>query len=82
MAPLLKAGGRRWESEISRSLLGPIARRRYFAEHSVEGLLRGNPEARADFYTQAIAAGWMDADEVRKLENLPARGAAQLPVEV
>ena len=71
-----------WESEISRSLLGPIARRRYFAEHSVEGLLRGNPEARADFYTKAIAAGWMDADEVRKLENLPARGAAQLPVEV
>ena len=62
-----------WESEISRSLLGPIARRRYFAEHSVEGLLRGNPEARADFYTKAIAAGWMDTDEVRKLENLSPR---------
>lgn len=65
-----------WEAEISRSLLGPIARRRYFAEHSVEGLLRGNPEMRADFYTKAIAAGWMDAEEVRKLENLPPRSAA------
>lgn len=60
-----------WESEISRSLLGPIARRRYYAEHSVEGLLRGNPEARADFYGKAIKDGWMTVDEVRKLENLP-----------
>lgn len=60
-----------WESEIQRSLLGPIARRRYNAEHSVEGLLRGNPEARADFYQKAIAAGWMTVNEVRKLENLP-----------
>lgn len=61
-----------WEAEISRSLLGPIARRRYYAEHSVEGLLRGNPEARADFYQKAIAAGWMTVNEVRKLENMPA----------
>lgn len=60
-----------WEAEISRQLLGPIARRRYHAEHSVEGLLRGNPEARADFYSKAIKDGWMTVDEVRKLENLP-----------
>lgn len=64
-----------WESEISRSLLGPIARRRYFAEHSVEGLLRGNPEARADFYGKAIKDGWMDVEEVRRIENLPPRTA-------
>src|SRR5690606_31675563 len=60
-----------WEAEIARQLLGPIARRRYHAEHSVEGLLRGNPEARADFYTKAIEAGWMLRSEVRRLENLP-----------
>lgn len=61
-----------WEAEISRQLLGPIARRRYHAEHSVEGLLRGNPEARADFYGKAIKDGWMTTAEVRRLENLPA----------
>lgn len=61
-----------WETEISRQLLGPIARRRYLAEHSVEGLLRGNPEARADFYGKAIKDGWMTVNEVRRLENLPA----------
>lgn len=60
-----------WETSISSQLLGPIARRRYHAEHSVEGLLRGNPEARADFYGKAIKDGWMTVDEVRQLENLP-----------
>lgn len=66
-----------WETEITRQLLGPMARRRYLAEHSVEGLLRGNPEARADFYGKAIKDGWMTADEVRRLENLPALTNAQ-----
>ena len=64
-----------WEERIAHSLLGPIARQRFYAEHSVEGLLRGNPEMRADFYGKAIKDGWMDADEVRKLENLPPRSA-------
>ena len=63
-----------WESEVQRQLLGPIARKRYHAEHSVEGLLRGNPEGRADFYGKAISAGWMTTDEVRRLENLPPLG--------
>ena len=61
-----------WESEVARQLLGPIGRKRYLAEHSVEGLLRGNPEARADFYGKAITDGWMTIEEVRRLENLPA----------
>ena len=60
-----------WEAEISRSLLGPIARQRYFAEHSVDGLLRGNPEARAAYYETMIRAGVMLPDECRRLENLP-----------
>jgi phage portal protein BeeE len=43
----------------------------------VEGLLRGNPEARADFYGKAIKDGWMTTDEVRRLENLPALTSTQ-----
>lgn len=71
-----------WESEITRQLLGPIGRRRYLAEHSVEGLLRGNPEARADFYGKAIKDGWMTSAEVRRLENLPALPEAEQQPEV
>ncbi len=62
-----------WEQSIARCLLTDAGRRTYFAEHSVEGLLRGDSLARAQFYERAIADGWMGADEVRRLENLPAR---------
>jgi len=60
-----------WEQSISSSLLTPIGRRIYFAEHSVEGLLRGDSSNRADFYSKGIADGWLLIDEVRKYENLP-----------
>ena len=62
-----------WEQGIARCCLSEAARRTYFAEHSVEGLLRGDPVNRADFYTKGISSGWLFADEVRQLENLPVR---------
>lgn len=65
-----------WEQAISRSLLTEAGRRVYFAEHSVEGLLRGDSLNRAQFYERGLADGWLDANEVRRLENLPARSAA------
>lgn len=60
-----------WEQAISRCLLTEAGRRIYFAEHSVEGLLRGDSLNRAQFYQRALEDGWMDAGEVRQLENLP-----------
>lgn len=60
-----------WEQAISRSLLTEAGRQIYFAEHNVEGLLRGDSSNRADFYSKGIADGWLTTDEVRKLENLP-----------
>lgn len=60
-----------WEQSISKQLLTEAGRRIYFAEHQVEGLLRGDATNRADFYTKGIAAGWMLKSEARKLENLP-----------
>lgn len=60
-----------WEQSISRSLLGPIARQRYFAEHSLEGLLRGDSTNRAEFYKLGIESGWLLPSEARRLENLP-----------
>lgn len=65
-----------WEQAIGRQLLTDAGRKMYFAEHSVEGLLRGDSLTRAQFYERGIADGWLDTDEVRRLENLPARQAA------
>lgn len=60
-----------WEQSIAKQLLTPAGRRVYFAEHAVEGLLRGDAVNRADFYTKGIDAGWLLPSEARRLENLP-----------
>lgn len=60
-----------WEQSIAKQLLTEAGRRTYFAEHAVEGLLRGDSANRANFYTSGIDAGWMLRSEARRLENLP-----------
>lgn len=60
-----------WEQTISKQLLTEAGQRIYFAEHQVEGLLRGDATNRADFYTKGIDAGWLMPSEARRLENLP-----------
>lgn len=70
------------EMEIRRALLTPAERTRYFAEYSLEGLLRGDSAARAAFYTTALQNGWMTRNEVRRLENLePVEGGDILTVQ-
>ena len=61
-----------WEQSIAKQLLTEAGRRVYFAEHQVEGLLRGDSANRAAFYSSGISDGWMLKSEARKLENLPA----------
>lgn len=58
-----------WESAISQKLLTEAGRRTYYAEHSVEGFLRGAPTDRAAFYASGIQAGWLLKSEVRELEG-------------
>lgn len=61
-----------WEQAIASKLLTEAGRRVYFAEHAVEGLLRGDAQNRASFYSSGISDGWLLRSEARKLENLPA----------
>ena len=58
----------RWVSELL-----PSGR---YVKHSLEGLLRGDSKARADFYHQAITDGWMTRNEVRQLEDREPGGDA------
>lgn len=60
-----------WEQAIASKCLTDAGRSMYFAEHSVEGLLRGDAANRADFYDKGIGAGWLLKSEARRLENLP-----------
>ena len=61
----------RIEQGIKKSLIPATERGRYFAEFSLEGLLRADSAARAAFYASAVQNGWMTRNEVRSLENLP-----------
>lgn len=60
-----------WEQAIASKLLTEAGRRIYFAEHQVEGLLRGDSSTRAAFYASGINVGWLRKSEARRLENLP-----------
>ncbi|GLQ20383.1 phage portal protein [Algimonas porphyrae] len=63
---------KRIEQACEKQLLSPADRAAGITiEFNIEGLLRGDSKARADFYREALTNGWMSVNEVRTLENLP-----------
>ncbi|MCG3135059.1 MAG: hypothetical protein HMLKMBBP_02562 [Planctomycetes bacterium] len=60
----------RFEQTIARDLLLPSERTRFFAEHNVAGLLRGDFAARMAGYAQGRQWGWWSVNDIRRLENL------------
>lgn len=72
----------RIEQSIRKSLLTPVERGQYQAEFALEGLLRGDSQARASFYSTMTQNGVMTRNEVRRLENLePVEGGDELTVQ-
>jgi HK97 family phage portal protein len=66
---------RKWEEQINLKLLNPLQRKRYFVEHNLNGLLRGDIATRMAAYNTAIMIGVMTINECRRLENLNGIGA-------
>lgn len=60
----------RWEQAVRRDLI--TNKRRFFAEHNVAGLLRGDIKARYEAYAIGRQWGWLNVDDVRRLENMNA----------
>ena len=72
----------RIEQGIKKSLLTPVERMRYFAEYSVEGLLRADSAARAAYYSTMVQNGLKTRNEIRALENdPPVPGGDELTVQ-
>jgi len=59
------------EDEVARCLIGFPESDSIYGEFSVEGMLRADINARTTFYSTALQNGWMNRDEVRRLENMP-----------
>jgi len=63
---------KRFEECMNAQLLTSEQRRAgYFLEHRIDGLLRGDSTARAAFYASGRQWGWLCANDIRRLENLP-----------
>ena len=54
-----------------RQLLTPEARKVYFIEHDLAGLLRGDLGARYAAYRVGRDGGWLSPNEIRRFENMP-----------
>lgn len=67
LRPLLK----NIEAAIYRDLLDSKTRKELKVEFNLEGLLRGDSTARAEFYSKMVQNGIYSRNYVRKLENLP-----------
>lgn len=66
MMPILRA----WQDSLRLTLLTPEERRAgYFIEFLIDDLARANLAARFTAYSQAIAAGVLNPNEVRSMEN-------------
>lgn len=78
LRPILK----RIESGIQKNLLKPAERVKYYAEFSVEGLLRADTATRFEVYSKAVQNGLKTRNEVRALENdPPMEGGDELTVQ-
>ncbi len=74
---------RRIEQAISKDLLSPAERTKYYPKFAVEGLLRADSAGRAAFYAAMVNNGILTRDEVRELEDREPMGgnAAVLTVQ-
>ncbi len=72
----------RIERAVRRRVLPREDRKALYLEHSVEGLLRADSKARAEFLSTMVNNGIMDRNEARGKENLaPRDGADKLTVQ-
>ena len=61
----------RWEQSITRDIIGKKESIRYFSNHNVDGFMRGNTQARGEYYQKAVGGAYMTREEARKKEDLP-----------
>lgn len=80
LAPWLE----RIEQAINKNLLTIVQRQTHYAEFALEGLLRADSQARADFYAKMTTNGIYTRDDCRVKENLPREGgnASKLTVQM
>lgn len=67
----------RWEQSMQRCLLSREDKQRYFWKFNVDGLLRGDYQSRMQGYAVGRQNGWLNANDIRELENMDEIPAAE-----
>jgi HK97 family phage portal protein len=60
----------RWEQCMYMKLLTTLEHKKYYIEHLVDGLLRGDIASRYSAYSVGRQWGWLSADDIREKENM------------
>ena len=60
----------RWEQGVNRVLFTASEKKTFYAEHLVDGLLRGDIKSRYEAYAVGRQNGWLSANDIRELENM------------
>lgn len=60
-----------WITRIEQRLTRMLRPERLYVRYSVQGLLRGDSQQRADFYMKMFGIGAMSTNDVRRLEDMP-----------
>lgn len=61
---------KRWEQELDRKLITGDDRGKYFHKFNLNGLMRGDSVARAEFYSKLWGVGALSPNDIRGLENM------------
>lgn len=61
---------KRLEQSLNVTLLSPEARKTFFVEHDLAGLLRGDLVTRYNAYRIGREGGWLSSNEIRAFENM------------
>jgi len=59
-----------FENEVNRKLFWETEKGEYYAEMSVDGLLRGDQKTRYENYMKGIQGGWLSVNHIKQLENM------------
>ncbi len=58
-----------WEQYSNMQVLSDNDQKDYFFEFLIDGLLRGDSKAKAEYYSKAINTGWFSINDILELEN-------------
>lgn len=66
----LLAWVKRWEARLNKTLISDKMKNTVYTKFNLNGLMRGDSQARAAFYASGRNNGWLSVNDIRELEDM------------